>query len=74
MTKEEKYARSLGFISSASAGFKMFKKIPIYPEIITPNELQKQMKMTSTEYKHVFSRIPAEAPVFADFGEIGRWK
>lgn len=70
----DKIAKSYGFIDASSKSFKVFEAVPIYPEVTNTKMLAKKLKISTTDLKTLMSRMPANVPIFEDFGEIGRYE
>jgi len=63
------------FNSKNSINYKLFEALPILPEPgISIKELAKKLGITPKRVRVILLYMPAEAPIYEDFGEIGRVK
>ena len=63
-----------GFVVPSSPALSIFLEIPVYPNMTNIEELGKRLGKTSDEVRLIIDRMPPNAPVFYEDGEVGRWK
>jgi hypothetical protein len=63
------------FNSKDNINYKLFEALPVLPEPgISIRELAKKLGVTPKRVRVILLYMPPEAPVYEDFGEIGRIK
>lgn len=63
------------FLLENSETKRLFNALPIIPEkAISKKDLAKKLKINGTQCCFIINRLPANAPVYEDFGAIGRIK
>ncbi len=64
---------SVFFKDEQNINYKLFESLPILPEHgIKIKELSKKLGITPNKARAIISTLPPNAPVYEDFGEIGR--